>query len=87
MIDVQGEALFLAVPGDTLNDVETKALVVRLSCMLPEKKAEIVLNTLATLDAEALVERLADTLQEGEAKTLGDCQTDSQHLSCRWLKR
>lgn len=48
MIDVQGEALFLAVPDDTLNDVETKALVVRLSCMLPEKKAEIVLNTLAT---------------------------------------
>lgn len=42
MIDVQGEALFLAVPGDTLNDVETKALVVRLSGMLPEEKAEIV---------------------------------------------
>lgn len=48
MIDVQGEALFLAVPGDTLNDIETKALVVRLSGMLPEEKAEIVLNTLAT---------------------------------------
>lgn len=48
MIDVQAEALFLAVTGDTPNDVETKALVVRLSGMLAEEKAEIVLNTLAT---------------------------------------
>ena len=48
MIDVKAEALFLAVTGDALNDVETKALVVRLSAMLPEEKAEIVLNTLAT---------------------------------------
>lgn len=48
MMDVEAEALFLAVTGNTLNDVETKALVFRLSGMLPEEKAEIVLNTLAT---------------------------------------
>lgn len=48
MMDVEAEALFLAVIGNTLNDVETKALVFRLSGMLPEEKAEIVLNTLAT---------------------------------------
>ena len=48
MIDLQAETLFLAVTGDTVNDVETKALVVRLSGMLAEEKAEIVLNTLAT---------------------------------------
>ena len=47
-MDVEAEALFLAVTGNTLNDVETKALVFRLSGMLPEEKAEIVLNTLAT---------------------------------------
>ena len=48
MMDVEAEALFLAVTGNTLNDVETKALVFRLSGMLPEQKPEIVLNTLAT---------------------------------------
>jgi len=48
MIDVQAEALFLTVTGSTLNDVETKALVVRFSGMLAEEKAERVLNTLAT---------------------------------------
>ena len=68
---------------DPLDDWRTKALDVRLPGTLTEEKAETAFNTLAKVEAEALVNILADTLEE-KAELLGD-GLGSRHWSSRWL--
>lgn len=69
---------------DPLDDWRTKALDVRLPGTLTEEKAGTVFNTLANVEAEALVNILADTLEEEKAELLGD-GLGSRHWSSRWL--
>ena len=54
---------------NSLDDKRTKALDVRLLGTLTEEKAQTVFNTLANLEAEALVNILADTLEEEKVES------------------
>ena len=49
------------------------------------KTKERLLRYAATYWAEAVADPLADTLEEGKSKTLGDTLCRPRHGSIRWL--
>ena len=63
-----------------------EALVDKLADTLAELHANTRCDTLWEVEDEALIDTLHNTLLKVKADRLGDCQTDSQHWSCRWLK-
>lgn len=71
---------------NTQGNVWAEALVDKLADTLAELHANTRCDTLWEVEDEALIDTLHNTLLKVKADRLGDCQTDSQHWSCRWLK-